>query len=112
MVSGMVTTKVTITLQDDRFGAIREFVAEGKASSVSGFVQHAVNVALFDAAGWKTMLYDALRETGGTLTRGERAWADTLLHPRTKMRGAGRGRTGSSARRAIPLPHVDRASRA
>ncbi len=45
----------------DQLRGIREFVAEGKASSVSGFVQHAVNVALFDAAGWRTMLDDALR---------------------------------------------------
>jgi Arc/MetJ-type ribon-helix-helix transcriptional regulator len=99
MVFGMATTKVTITLQDDQVGAIREFVAGGKASSVSGFVQHAVNVALFDAAGWRTMLDDALRQTGGSLTREERAWADTLLRPRARRErktGAGRGSTRRS----------------
>jgi hypothetical protein len=93
MVSGMATTKITITLLDDQLGAIREFVAAGKASSVSGFVQHAVGVALFDAAGWRTMLDDALRQTGGSLTREERRWADTLLHP-PKKRAAGRSSTG------------------
>jgi Arc/MetJ-type ribon-helix-helix transcriptional regulator len=53
------TTRITITLQDDQVRAIREFVAAGKASSVSAFVQHAVGIALFDAAGWQTMLHDA-----------------------------------------------------
>ena len=37
-------------------------------------------VGLFDAAGWKSMLDDALRETGGSLTKAERKWADALLH--------------------------------
>lgn len=88
MVFGMATTKITITLLEDQVRAIREFVTAGKASSVSGFVQHAVNVALFDAAGWRTMLKDALRDTGGPLTKAERAWADALLHPPENKRGA------------------------
>jgi Arc/MetJ-type ribon-helix-helix transcriptional regulator len=95
MVSGMATTKITITLQDDQVRAIRDFVAAGKASSVSAFVQHAVGIALFDAAGWRTMLDDALRQTGGPLTKQERAWSDTLLHPPETKRGAGRGKAGS-----------------
>src|SRR5258708_6300194 len=81
MVFGMATTKITITLQDDQVQAIRELVAAGKAASVSAFVQHAVGVALFDAAGWRAMLDDALRQTGGPLTTDECAWADSLLHP-------------------------------
>ena len=59
MVFGMATTKITITLEDDQVDAIREYVGAGKASSVSAFVKHAVGVALFDAAGWRTMLDDA-----------------------------------------------------
>jgi hypothetical protein len=39
-------------------------------------------VALYDAAGWKQMLADALRDTGGPLTQTERAWADSLLTAR------------------------------
>ncbi len=83
MVIGMAMrfSKITITLQVDQVRAIQELVAAGKASSVSGFVQHAVGVALFDAAGWQTMLEDALQETGGPLTNQERAWADGVLDP-------------------------------
>jgi len=38
MVFGMATTKITITLPDDRIHSIRELVAAGKAGSVSAFV--------------------------------------------------------------------------
>ena len=82
MVTGMATTKVTITLEQDQLEEIRKLVAAGRAGSVSGFVKHAVGVALHDAAGWKEMLAEALRETGGPLTKRERAWADALLSPR------------------------------
>jgi Arc/MetJ-type ribon-helix-helix transcriptional regulator len=75
----MATTKITITLPDEQIDAIRELVAAGKANSLSGFVKHAVAVGLFDAAGWRTTLDDALRETGGALTNEERIWADGLL---------------------------------
>jgi Arc/MetJ-type ribon-helix-helix transcriptional regulator len=92
MVIGMATTKITITLPDDQVQAIRELVAAGKASTVSGFVQHAVGIALFDAAGWQAMLNDALRQTGGPLTKEERAWADTLLHPPENKNGRGKNR--------------------
>jgi len=44
-------------------------------------VKHAVGVALFDAAGWREMLDDALQQTGGPLTKRERSWADALLSP-------------------------------
>jgi hypothetical protein len=99
MVFGMATTKITVTLRDDQILAIREYVAVGKASSVSAFVQHAVGIALFDAAGWQTMLHDALGQTGGALTQEERAWADGLLYPpeshRTeKKKNSGRNSTG------------------
>ena len=94
MVFGMATAKITITLPDDQFHSIRDLVAAGKASSVSGFVQHAVGVGLFDAAGWRTMLDDALRQTGGPLTNEERKWADALLHPRKRKPERKKG-TGS-----------------
>ncbi len=79
MVTGMATTKVTITLDDDQVDKVRRLVAAGKAPSVSGFVKHAVGVALHDAAGWMDMIEGALQETGGPLTKRERAWADALL---------------------------------
>jgi hypothetical protein len=46
---------------------------------VSGFIQHAVAVALDDVAGWGALLAEALRETGGALSDDERAWANEVL---------------------------------
>jgi Arc/MetJ-type ribon-helix-helix transcriptional regulator len=92
MVIGMATQKITITLDDDQVQEIRALVAAGQAANVSAFVQHAVGVALHDAAGWKEMLNDALRQTGGPLTKNERAWADTVLSPRERKRGTKKGK--------------------
>ena len=102
MVFGMATTKITITLPDDQVHSIRDLVAAGKASSVSAFVKHAVGVALFDAAGWREMLNDALRQTGGPLTNEERKWADALLHPpeRKPARKKGTGTRSTGKNRA------------
>ncbi len=79
MVVSMATKKVTITLDEDQVERIRALVEAGTASSVSGFVQHAVGVALDDVAGWGAMLADALTDTGGELSRQERRWADEVL---------------------------------
>ena len=84
MVFGMATTKITITLPDAQLDKVRALVSAGKAANVSAFVKHAVEVALHDAAGWKAMLATALQETGGPLTKKERAWADTLLSPKSR----------------------------
>lgn len=90
MVNGMATRKVTVTLPAAQLDQIRRLVEGGNASSVSGFVQHAVTVALDDVAGWGALLAGALRETGGPLSDAERAWADEML-------GADTGRRGSAA---------------
>jgi Arc/MetJ-type ribon-helix-helix transcriptional regulator len=82
MVFGMATSKITITIPDEQLDAIRTLVAGGQATSVSAFVKHSIGMALYDAAGWKQMLADALRDTGGPLTQTERAWADSLLAAR------------------------------
>ena len=79
MVVGMATRKVTITLDEDQLARIRGLVSGGNAASISGFVQHAVSVALDDVAGWGAMLAEALARTGGDLTAEERAWADEVL---------------------------------
>ncbi len=79
MVLGMATRKVTITLDEVQLDQIRALVQARSATSVSGFVQHAVAVALDDVAGWGAMLAEALRRTGGALTDDERAWADDVL---------------------------------
>lgn len=92
MVFGMATTKVTITLDNNQVDEIRALVAAGQAPNVSGFVKHAVRVALFDAAGWRQMLDEALQETGGPLTKKERAWADAHLGPKGQKSGSRRGR--------------------
>jgi hypothetical protein len=78
----MATKKVTITLAADQLKNVQKLVAGGKADSVSGFVQHAVKVALADVAGWGAMLGAALVQTGGPLTSAERAWADSVIKPR------------------------------
>jgi Arc/MetJ-type ribon-helix-helix transcriptional regulator len=80
----MATVKVTVTLEKDQLDAIHEIVSSGKAGSVSAFVKHGVNVALADVAGWGAMLAQALQQTGGPLTRRERAWADGILRQRPK----------------------------
>lgn len=88
MVFGMATRKVTVTLQEAQLDQIRKLVDAGSASSVSGFVQHAVAVAIDDVAGWGALLAEALRESGGPLTDEERAWADDLLGTRRRRRGS------------------------
>jgi Arc/MetJ-type ribon-helix-helix transcriptional regulator len=86
MVIGMATRKVTVTLEETQLDQIRRLVDRGSASSVSGFVQHAVSVSLDDVAGWGALLAEALRETGGPLTDDERAWADEVLGTRPRRR--------------------------
>lgn len=79
MVNGMATKKVTITLDEAQVDQIHALVRVGTAASVSGFVQHAVAVALDDVAGWGAILAEALRQTGGPLSDDERDWADEAL---------------------------------
>jgi Arc/MetJ-type ribon-helix-helix transcriptional regulator len=80
----MASKKVTITLDEAQLDRIRALVQAKNASSVSGFIQHAVTVALDDVAGWGAMLAAALRDTGGALSDDERAWADEVLGVSTR----------------------------
>lgn len=75
----MATKKVTVTMDEGQLDRVRALVESGAAPSVSGFVQHAVGVALDDVAGWGALLADALRDTGGALSDEERTWADDIL---------------------------------
>jgi Arc/MetJ-type ribon-helix-helix transcriptional regulator len=75
----MSSRKVTVTIPDEQLAAIRQLVAEDRSPSVSGFVQHAVAVALDDVAGWQYTLDEALADSGGPLTEEERRWADEVL---------------------------------
>lgn len=89
MVTGMATRKLTITLDEDQVVQIRNLVSAGRAASVSGFVQHAVGVALDDVAGWGAMLAQALDDTGGPMSAEEKAWADIALGvPKRRRRSA------------------------
>jgi Arc/MetJ-type ribon-helix-helix transcriptional regulator len=75
----MATRKVTITLDEAQLSRIRALADAGTVASVSGFIQHAVSVALDDVAGWGAQLAQALQETGGPLTDRERTWADEII---------------------------------
>ena len=89
MVSGTASKKITITLADLPVEQIRDLVTAGRAASVSGFVQHAVGVAIDDVAGWGAMLAQALDESGGPMSAEERAWADAALGvPKARRRPA------------------------
>lgn len=88
MVNGMASRKVTITLDERQLDRVRLLVEAGSAPSVSGFVQHAVSVALDDVAGWGALLAEALRETGGPLSDEERSWADEALGRRQRHDGS------------------------
>ena len=92
MVNGMATSKITITLQVDQLEEIRALVAAGQAASISGFVQHAVSIALSDAAGWREMLENALQQTGGPLTKRERAWSNEQLDFGKRRKSPGNGK--------------------
>lgn len=79
MVVGMASKKVTITLDPEQLAQVKALVEAGRAASVSGFVQHAIAVALDDVAGWGAMLAQALDDTGGPMSADELAWADESL---------------------------------
>ena len=80
----MATTKITITLPDRQLEEIRKRVAARESASVSGFIQHAVQKSLENAAEFRAMVDEALNATGGPLTAKERAWARKMLSPRKR----------------------------
>ena len=89
MVVGMASRKITVTVDEEQLLHIRTLVDAGRVASVSGFVQHAVGLALDDVAGWGAMLARALDETGGPMSADERAWADAALGvPKRRGRSA------------------------
>jgi Arc/MetJ-type ribon-helix-helix transcriptional regulator len=79
MVMSMATKKITITLPEEQVETMRDLVVHGQADSISGFVQHAVGVALGEVDLWELELAAALDATGGPLTEAEIAWADEVL---------------------------------
>ena len=79
MVSGMATTKITITVPDGQLAEIKRRVTAREATSVSGFVQRAVQKSLENEAEFRAMIAEGLAATGGPLTASERAWARKML---------------------------------
>lgn len=75
-----------MTLHEGQLDRIRGLVDAGTASSVSGFVQHAVGLALDDVAGWGALLAAALRDTGGELSAEERQWADEVIGVKNRQK--------------------------
>jgi hypothetical protein len=86
--------EVAVRPSQRRAGICLTACSNAAARGVSGFVQHAVAVALDDVAGCGAMLAEALRATGGELTDRERAWADKVLGTGTHADGRS-GRRGS-----------------
>lgn len=84
MVNGMATTKITITLPNRQLEEIRKRVAAQEATSISGFIQQAVQKSLENAAEFRALVEEALKVTGGPLTAKERAWAKRMLSPRKR----------------------------
>jgi hypothetical protein len=89
MVTGMATTKITITLPDEQIQAIRESVAKGTFRSVSAYVQRAIEQTLDDSAAFRAMLNESLDATGGPMTAEEIAYADEILNRQARKNGSG-----------------------
>ncbi|CAN5549993.1 hypothetical protein BH10ACT2_BH10ACT2_13400 [soil metagenome] len=79
MAISMATKKITITLPEEQVDLMRDLVSVGRADSISGFVQGAIDCALNDVELWGLELAAALEATGGPLTTAEIAWADKVL---------------------------------
>lgn len=84
MVSDMATTKITITVPDAQLAEIKKRVTTREASSISGFVQRAVQKSLENEAEFRAMIDEGLAATGGPVTASERAWARKMLTPRKR----------------------------
>jgi Arc/MetJ-type ribon-helix-helix transcriptional regulator len=82
----MAITKITITVPDGQLEEINKRVTAREATSVSGFVQRAVQKSLENDAEFRAMIEEGLAATGGPLTARERVWARTMLTPRKRGR--------------------------
>jgi Arc/MetJ-type ribon-helix-helix transcriptional regulator len=71
-------------LPDRQLEEIRKRVADRESASVSGFIQQAVRKSLENAAEFREMVAEALKETGGPITPKERTWARRMLSPRKR----------------------------
>ncbi len=81
----MTVAKITVSLPEDALRKARAAVRGGQASSVSAYIAAAVGEKR-DRDDLRKMLADLAEETGGPLTRAERARArrDLGLSPRRR----------------------------
>ncbi|MDE0318408.1 MAG: ribbon-helix-helix protein, CopG family [Acidimicrobiaceae bacterium] len=77
----MAVTKsqMTVTVDADIADRVKSLVAQGGASSVSAYVEHALRYQLARDAEFDELLATMLNETGGPLTPDERAAARRVL---------------------------------
>ncbi len=72
-----MTKKIAVSLPDDLVASMRRAVAEGRASSVSGYVSTAV--ARAEREDSLTRLLDDLDRELGEVDASDLAWADAAL---------------------------------
>ena len=72
-------TKVTITVDRGVLAQVRAGVSEGRAASVSAYIEHAIRGQLAAEAGFDATIAEMLTESGGPPTDRERAAARHLL---------------------------------
>ena len=71
--------KATITLDREILARVKAAVDEGKASSVSAYIEHAVAGQLDTETGFDSIIAEMLVGSGGQPTDEERAEAQRLL---------------------------------
>jgi len=78
MIDGMTTSKIAVSLPSGLVAQAQRAVADGRATSVSAYVAHALEeqAKLDDLT---SLLDEMLAETGGPLTVAERKAADQAL---------------------------------
>jgi Arc/MetJ-type ribon-helix-helix transcriptional regulator len=72
-------TKVAVSLSPDLVEKMRDAVADGRARSVSAYVEHAVRAQFAAEVEFDTMIDEMLAATGGPPTDTERAEAAQTL---------------------------------
>lgn len=76
-------SRMTVAVDSDIADRVKALVAQGGASSVSAYVEHALGCQLARDAEFDELLATMLDETGGPLTSDERAAARRVLSPDT-----------------------------
>jgi Arc/MetJ-type ribon-helix-helix transcriptional regulator len=75
----MTKAKVTVTMDKDLLAKVKRAVDDGRAASVSAYVEQAVAQWVKDEGSTGEFLGEMLEETGGPLSDKERANIDRTL---------------------------------